>query len=698
MDQTYEEFEQEFLDDVRINAQIEGTTPDDYFLNDILGRLSSMGEITDPQVAPMQKKCRNGRIMSFDAYAFDESDKSVVLISNDFVDDINGVLTRTQIEQYKQRMINFLQEAYDEKLNQYFDMTDSLLFTGRDIGRRMHVDYVKLDDDTSIDKVKLIIVTNKRLSERIKTLPSDDFNGKKVEVNVWSLTRLYELYESGREKEPIIIETNKYGIEGIPCIKAEMSGNLDYDAYLAIVPGKFLHEIYYEHGSRLLEGNVRAFLSNRGKINKGIRLTIKNEPTKFFTYNNGIACTASQITLSEDGHMIVAMEDLQIINGGQTTASLTSAVLKDKMSLDNIFVPMKLTVVKNDDYDTMIQNISKYANSQNKAKDSDLFSNHPFHRTFEALAKRIQAPAHGEAVNNTMWYYERSRGKYEQEQFKFTKKSERENFVKKYPKNQVIKKEELSKYFTCAELLRPDQVSKGPEKCMSFFAEKIDEKYQKSHESFNDQFFKNCICYTILFKTTDKIVHKSDWYISETYTKPGVVAYTISKLLSSIPSGYCLDYNMIWRKQELYPSLNAEIERLAHMTFDYVQKLGGNGMEHFKKKETWKLFKSAPYKPSRDFLDDLINSEVIESQSRSETKENKLSKKLDIETEIIMAGETYWEGLIKEGLNRHLLSTTEIDLLRVAARVQKTGKIPSPKQCQWIWKIRTKLEDAGVLV
>lgn len=698
MDQTYEEFEQEFLDDVRINAQIEGTTPDDYFLNDILGRLSSMGEITDPQVAPMQKKCRNGRIMSFDAYAFDESDKSVVLISNDFVDDINGVLTRTQIEQYKQRMINFLQEAYDEKLNQYFDMTDSLLFTGRDIGRRMHVDYVKLDDDTSIDKVKLIIVTNKGLSERIKTLPSDDFNGKKVEVNVWSLTRLYELYESGREKEPIIIETNKYGIEGIPCIKAEMSGNLDYDAYLAIVPGKFLHEIYYEHGSRLLEGNVRAFLSNRGKINKGIRLTIKNEPTKFFTYNNGIACTASQITLSEDGHMIVAMEDLQIINGGQTTASLTSAVLKDKMSLDNIFVPMKLTVVKNDDYDTMIQNISKYANSQNKVKDSDLFSNHPFHRTFEALAKRIQAPAHGEAVNNTMWYYERSRGKYEQEQFKFTKKSERENFVKKYPKNQVIKKEELSKYFTCAELLRPDQVSKGPEKCMSFFAEKIDEKYQKSPESFNDQFFKNCICYTILFKTTDKIVHKSDWYISETYTKPGVVAYIISKLLSSIPSGYCLDYNMIWRKQELYPSLNAEIERLAHMTFDYVQKLGGNGMEHFKKEETWKLFKSASYKPSRDFLDDLINSEVIESQSRSETKENKLSKKLDIETEIIMAGETYWEGLIKEGLNRHLLSTTEIDLLRVAARVQKTGKIPSPKQCQWIWKIRTKLEDAGVLV
>lgn len=698
MDQTYEEFEQEFLDDVRINAQIEGTTPDDYFFYDILGRLSSMGEIVDPQVAPMQKRCRNQKIMSFDAYAFDESDRSVVLITNDFIDDINGILNRSQIDQYKQRMLNFLQEAYDGKLNLYFDVTDSLLFTGRDIGSRMRIDYVNLDQDSSIDKVKLIIVTNKRLSERIKTLPSEDFNGKKVEINVWSLTRLYELYESGREKEPIIIETEKFNLDGIPCIKAEMSGNLDYDAYLAIVPGNFLHQIYYEHGSRLLEGNVRAFLSNRGKINKGIRLTIKNEPTKFFTYNNGIACTASEITLSDDGHKIIAMEDLQIINGGQTTASLTSAVLKDKMSLDNIFVPMKLTVVKNDDYDTMIQNISKYANSQNKVKDSDLFSNHPFHRTFESLAKRIQAPAHGESVNNTMWYYERSRGKYEQEQFKLTKKSERENYVKKFPKNQVIKKEELSKYFTCAELLRPDQVSKGPEKCMSFFAEKIDERFQKLPESFNDQFFKNCICYAILFKTVDKIVHKSNWYISETYTKPGVVAYTISKLIYVIPKGYCLDFNTIWRKQELYPSLVSELENLAHATFNYVQSLSGNGMEHLKKEETWKNYRDEKYQLSRNFLNDLINKELIDSQSRSETKDNKQSKKIDIEIEIVNLGGKYWEDLIKQGLERHLLSATELDLLNIAARIEKTGRIPSPKQAQYIWKIRQKLEDAGVLV
>jgi len=698
MDKTLEEFEKEFLEDIRIGAQIEGTTPDDYFLNDMLGRLSSMGDIIDAQVAPMQKRCRNGRIMSFDAYAFDESDKSVVLVANDFIDDLDCVLTMSDINQHKQRMLNFLSEAYDDKLDQYFDISDALLFVGRDIGERMKIDYVSANDDKSIDRIKLIIVTNKKLSGRVKTIPSDDFAGKKVELDVWSLARLYELYESGRAKEAIVIETSKYGIDGIPCIKAQMSGNLDYDAYLAIIPGELLHEIYYEHGSRILEGNVRAFLSNRGKINKGIRNTIKNEPTKFFTYNNGIACTASSVALSSDGHKIVSIEDLQIINGGQTTASLTSAKIKDRLSLDSIFVPMKLTVVRNDDYESVIQNISKYANSQNRIKESDLFSNHPFHRKFEELAKKIQAPAHGGLLYGTYWFYERSRGKYDQEQFKMLSKSKRAEYAAKYPKSQIIKKEDLSKYYTCAKLLRPDIVSKGPEKCMSFFAEVIDEEYQKRAENFNDQFYKNCICYAILFRETNRMVKKSPWYRSETYTRPGVVAYAISKLVYSIPDGYCLDFNLIWKKQELYPSLNEELEKVARKAFEFVERLGGNGMEHFKKESVWNAFKEEPYDLSRRFCEDLLSSSVMESQSKAEAKDVKLTNKLNIEMEIVQKGEQYWENLIKEGLNRHLLSDAEVDLLRMAARILVTGKMPSQKQLQWIWKIREKLDNAGVLV
>ena len=698
LDTSFEEFRNEYLEDVRINAQIDGTMPDEFFFSDALEKLSSMGELVDPRIKPTQKRCRNNRIMSFDAYCFDESDKSVVLVSNDFKDTADATLTKTEIDTIKARMLNFLQEAYDEKLGVYFDITDEMLAVGRDIGRRMKIDYVDIENDNSINQIKLYIITNKLLSEKVTSFRSEDFLGKKVELNVWSIKRFFDLYQSGRDREPIVIDTEKYGVEGIPCIKAEMSGSLDYDAYLAIVPGQFLHNIYYEHGSRLLEGNVRSFLSNRGKINKGIRETIRKEPTKFFTYNNGIACTAAKISLSEDGRFITSMEDLQIINGGQTTASMTSAVLKDKLPLDNVFIPMKLTVIKNDDYDTMIQNISRYANSQNPVKEADLFSNHPFHRTFETLSKKVAAPIYGDNVNNTFWYYERSRGKYEQEQLKFVRKSEKDAFFRKYPKSQVIKKEELAKYFTCGELLRPDIVSKGSAKCMSFFAEYIDEKYQKNPEYFNDEFYRMAICFVILFRTTDKIVNKAEWYNVGGY-KLNIVPYTISKLIQSIPKGYCLDYDLIWKKQQLYPSLNAQIEKIARITNEFIQKSNGIIVtEYCKKEDTWKKYKDVSISLDKSFLDDLASKEIIESKIQSSIKEKKLEKDVNCMVEVYNLGSTYWTNLLAEGMKRHILSPTEMDLLKLAVAYADGKKFPSDKQAKLIWKIREKLDQAGVLI
>ena len=698
MNMAFEEYKKEYLDDIRINAQIESVLPDEYFLEDALDKLTAMGELTDPVIRPIQKRCRNNKIMAFDAYGFDASDKSFVLISNDFKDTADATLTRTELDTIRTRMLNFIQEAFDERLQEYFDLTDEMLPVGRNIARRMKKDYVDLDNDDSIDQIKLYIITNKTLSDKVTSLRCDDFLDKRVELNVWSIKRFYDLYQSGKDREPILIETDKYGIKGIPCIKAEMSGNLDYDAYLAIVPGYFLHSIYYDHGSRLLEGNVRAFLSNRGKINKGIRETIRKEPTKFFAYNNGIACTAAKITLSDDKRFITSMEDLQIINGGQTTASLTSAVIKDKLPLDNIFVPMKLTVVKNDDYDMMIQNISRYANSQNSVKNSDFFSNHPFHRVFEALSKKIPAPVSGDNVNNTFWHYERSRGKYDQEQFKITRKSEKEAFARRYPKSQLIKKEDLAKFFTCAELLRPDVVSKGGEKCMSFFAEYIDSQYQKTPEYFNDEFFKLAICYAILFKATDKIVKNSTWYISASYIKPFIVPYTISKIIVNLPKGYCLDYDLIWRKQTLYPSLSCQIEKVAHATNEFIRNSVGSAREYCSKEETWKRYKEVPLSLDSQFVNDLISKEVMDERIQGEIKEKKLEKNVNWLVEIYNLGNSYWTDLLKEGMKRHILSPMETDLLNLAIAFTAGKKVPSEKQAKLIWKIRNKLDQAGVLI
>ena len=230
-------------------------------------------------------------------------------------------------------------------------------------------------------------------------------------------------------------------------------------------------------------------------------------------------------------------------------------------------------------------------------------------------------------------------------------------------------------------------------------AEIIDKKYQAQSEYFNTEFFKKCVCYTILYRTTDRIVNKAEWYNVGGY-KLNIVPYTISKIISAIPSGYTLDFDRIWRKQELYPSLVKEINRVAQITNEFIQKSSGVIVtEYCKKEETWNKYKTVPCHFSQDFIDDLIPLAIVEDKMKAEIKSEKLSKDLNIEGEIIRLGGEYWRTLIAEGLKRKILSPMEIDLLNIAASSDTPHpKIASPKQAKLIWKIRKKLEDSGVLV
>lgn len=710
MSQTLDEFRELYLDEIKNDSRVEGMTPDEFFFTSMLDRLQVMGEITDPQqiTTCVDKLCRNGRKMSIDAYSFDESDKSVVLYINDYIDSLDDAgITKTDIIALCNKMLYFLEEVYDNELSKYFDASNEILQIGRDIEKRLKRDYVDLQNDISIDRIKLFVITNKKLSERVKSFDIPQFKNKKVIVNVWSIQRIHELLLSGRDKEPVVVDVRNFGFNGIPCIKAEMSNATDYDAYLAIIPGLLLHKIYYEHGSRLLEGNVRAFLSVKGKVNKGIRTTILQEPTKFFTYNNGIACTADEIILDETGSNILKINDLQIINGGQTTASLTSAFLKNGSKLENIFVPLKLTVVKDDDYDAVISKISMYANSQNKVTDADMFSNHPFHRRFEDLAKKYVAPAKEGELYDTLWYYERSRGKYEQEKFKLTTKKQKDDFEKKRPRKQVVKKEELAKYYMAAHELRPDIVGKGSQKCMRAFATLVDNMFEANPEKFNEYFYKRMICYAILYRETDILVRKAEWYNVGGY-KLNIVPYTISKLISMIPRGYCLDFNLIWRKQALPHGIVRMLKKLAYVTNEFIQKTA-NGVivtEHCKKEETWKRYRDLDgynskymadnynFKLDALFYEALISKSIWDADERGSIKDEKLVAKVNIIKEIYDLGGEYWARLINEGQARRILSQKEVSIMQMIVNY----KAVSEAQAKVIWEARKRLDNVGVLV
>ena len=444
-----DEYRIEFLNQLRNDASLNQNDVDDDFINTTVEMLEELGELSDPYPFSCDMRGLHGRAMAFDAYAFDDADSSIVLLISDFQNSVEKTtLTNTHIDELYSRMRYFIEEAYAGNIRKYCDDSDPIIDIAKEFKRRIGVNSL----NTEVLKFKFYIITNSVLSSQVKNVKKEDVLGRPVELNLWTMERFYQSMLSSTN-ETIQIRCRDYGISGIQCLKANLGNNNAYDSYMAIVPGAFLAKIYLDHGSRLLEGNVRAFLSVRGKVNKKIRETIIGKhPENFFTYNNGISVVAHSIELSPDKSKIVAFNNFQIINGGQTTASLASAKVKKEVSdenLDKIYVPMKLTVlnIENDmtedeeaKYQDIVQKISKSANCQNPVSDADFFSNDPFHVTMETLSLKHLAPPVNGSPHQTTWYYERSKGRWEQEQMKMTD-AQREKYKAKNPKNQVVKKE-----------------------------------------------------------------------------------------------------------------------------------------------------------------------------------------------------------------------------------------------------------------
>lgn len=735
----YAEYQKEFLDSVRNEAAISGTDAEDEFIDRALDLLTEFDEIQDPVRLYFGKARRNSAIMQINGYAFDDTEQSLILFISDFDNTYNpGNLTSTQIDRLYWRMYNFLDEVYNGDISQYCDDSDDCIMLGRMIKRRFDA---QSDDPELILKIKLYIFTDKNLGTRLldadllastpqkksskasksksnKKIKESEFSGKPLEIHIWNTERFYEI-ESTNSNEPISIDfLEDFNCKGIPCIKGNIGENLGYSAYIAIIPGKLLADIYIEYGSKVLEGNVRAFLgtSARKGVNRGIKNTVNNDPTKFFTYNNGVAATAAGITTDIiNGELtITSILDLQIINGGQTTATLAEVVLKNKSSLEGIYVPMKVTVIEDREtedeegirfYDSMVQNIAKYANSQNRVTAADLFSNDPFHIWMEKNSRRILAPAVRYNIP-TGWYYERSRKKYlrekEQERNKNGKDAEN-RFTKKFPKNQIVNKEQLSMYLT-AIACKPYIVSKGKNWVFKEFGTQIQKEFKANKAQFNDYYFKKCIAATILFRAVDEYLEKNKstakrptgfWYTAGGY-KSDIVPYTIAKILSSIPDKFAVDWENIWLKQGISTAFMHEIEIVTKMTNDFICDSHGVIVhEYCKKESTWKEFKEkVRYTPSKEFLGELIPTSFQSEQENAAKKEQRKNNELNQLLDMIKKGTAVWTKILETGAKNKVLSYQQQSAVAQIIQMIKTGKIPSAPNGRLPRKFQIIVKDA----
>ena len=747
----YEEYKSEFLESLRADSAISGSDTVDEFLTRTLGMLVDYDEIQDPQrIGCGDKRCSGNHVMRADGYCFDETDHSLVLVISDFQDSHDtDNLTMSRVDDLYWRMYYFLNEICNGRMEDYFDDSDDILKVARLIRKRMNA---LADDPEQILKVKLYIITNKDLSPDLlnqnlletkirktkgqksvkttKKIKKSDFEGKPLEINLWSPERFYEK-EKSLNNDPIVIdfETDYHSV-GIPCIKGNIGENLGYEAYIAIIPGKLLADIYINHGSKVLEGNVRAFLGTSGSksVNSGIRRTINNEPNKFFTYNNGIATTAADVETQEiDGQLyITKIVDLQIINGGQTTASLAEAGLKKtNTELDGIFVPMKLTVIddretENEEgvrfYDQMVQAIAKYANSQNKVTAADLFSNDPFHIWMEKSSKRWLAPSAKYAIP-TGWYYERSRKRYQQELFKIRSVVDQKRFQAKFPKDQLITKEQLGMYLTTMAQ-RPHIVAKGKNFVIKEFNTIITQEYRANKAVFNEFYFKKCICAAIIYRTVDNYLETNKdsakkqtgfWYKAGGY-KLDIVPYSVAKILHSIPKGYTLNWDYIWNHQMVSPAFMREIELVTKMTNDFICDSHGIIVtEYCKKEDTWVTFRdTVPYTPSDRFIDELMPEGLIKEQEESAQKEQKGVDDLKYVMQIIEPGAEYWQKLFVEGVKRGALKYSDQTWLKQAMEFASKGDIPCSSSgkvpyktmtmAKTVMEIKERLESLGIKI
>ena len=405
---------------------------------------------------------------------------------------------------------------------------------------------------TRIRRLRVILFTNSHLRVRKSVFETRNIGSAVMHVNVLDLERYARISSAGGEPVEIDFDDDFGG--AINCLPVS-TGTDSYQSYLFAISGSALAKIFAAFGNRLLEQNVRSYLQARTSVNKGILRTIAEEPGMFFAYNNGITATASSVDIRRQqagGQAICHIKDFQIVNGGQTTASLLYARDGLGRNLDQVSIQVKLSVVDQDRLSEVVPRISEFANTQNKVSLADLASNSPVQIRIDRLSKEISVPQRAGALHNSKWFYERARGQYKN-LFAYKTKAERSRLELAYPKAQLLTKTDLAKYELSFEG-RPHHVSEGAQKCFSRFTTVLAELNAAS--KITETWFRRAVAKAIIFIRLDEAIQKSEWYRSDRAYKAQATTYTVAACAEGFRAdGLQIDLDRIWRDQEIPPLL-----------------------------------------------------------------------------------------------------------------------------------------------
>ncbi|MGW9413091.1 AIPR family protein [Arthrobacter cupressi] len=660
------EYHQDLLTTVGAIADAEGDYVPSAFTRHAGALLAEGGEFDSFESLHFEGIGSRRRTLRVNGYDLEKADDSVSLVVSHFLGGPNiEIVPSNDAKSHMRALRNFLEEA----------VSGTFLLDREESTAEYQLAYDLRNRGGSVSRYRLHLLTDGRLSDRMREMPTEQLGTVPVDFHVWDIDRLHQLGMSQFDHEALSIDLLELTESGLPTLR--VGGNDEFSTYLACVPGRLISSLYGRYGSRLLESNVRSYLSNRGKVNRGIKDTIIASPEKFLAYNNGLTATAAGVTLNSDGSKITTINDLQIVNGGQTTASLFF-VEREKGTgiLDDVFVQMKLVVVDPKVSENLVPNISRFANSQNAVSASDFFSNSPYHVRMQMLSRQTVTPANASSTVSTKWYYERTKGQYDNERNKLTPK-DRGIFDKINPKSQRFDKPAIAKYIMAWEQ-NPHVVSMGAQKNFVAFAKHVSSAWDKDKteekSTFNEQYFKESVAKGLLFEQIRSGVAKADWYRDEPGYLANIVAYSVAKLahmVATLARGRQMDFDRIWQHQSVpQPVLDAALQvarRVRHVLTDPRRPVL-NVTEWAKREECWDKVRSLPIEMPSAFVASLIDPQAAQQRHRDARDAQKIDSGIMNQSRALQISTDEWRLLMEFALKERLVTPTDLGILKLVTK------------------------------
>ncbi len=618
-----------FVDDLLLEAEISGDPQHMCFFKFFSEIASENGDTADLNYTPVRRNGRGG--YQVDGYAVDPDRGELFLAICAFYSESTlQSLNASAMETLFRRVDAFCERAVDPNFVRELEETSPAFEATYPIYK-----YRK-----RIRRIRVILLTNAILTVRRKSVEAGKAIGVPVAYNVLDFARYVDIVTAQGKSEPIEIDVVPINGESLSCLPAHVHG-AKYKSYLAVLPGTFLAEVYGLYGTRLLEQNVRVFLQARTKVNQGIIDTIRDVPDMFFAYNNGLAATASHVDLERrpDGTLgICSIANLQIVNGGQTTASILYARDQIKADLTDVFVQMKLSVIETDNVEEVVPNISRYSNTQNRISGADFFSGHPFHVEMQKISRRLSAPTRPGELAPSKWFYERARGQYK-DASAYDTQSKRQKFSTEFPRNQVVNKTDLAKFITTFECM-PHLVSRGAQKCFLEFAERVDKAWKKNETTFNEGYFQTSMAKAIVFRTTDRLVGTSDWYRADRGYKANIVTYAIAWLVNNLREkrSRAIDFQLIWSRQETPEVLTTALMVVAQSVASKIKKTPDdvrNVSEYAKRVQCWETIAELDIRLPVNLDTATIGLDEKKRRERDHLATGRLDRQIDFENNLV---------------------------------------------------------------